>query len=65
MLVTPTFPRESALLEHAGIKLIVGDGIDPPASWTNVFRLPVVPTPQARRQLASLLRAIAAPQLAL
>jgi phosphoserine phosphatase len=56
-------PNDKPLLERAQIKLIVGNAIDPPASWTNVYRLPPVPTREARRQLAALIRALGRPQI--
>jgi hypothetical protein len=58
-------PNDAPLLERAEIKLIVGDAIDPPSSWRNVFRLPVTSTPDARRQLANLIRALGRPQVAM
>jgi hypothetical protein len=56
-------PNDKPLLERAQIKLIVGEAIDPPPTWTNVFRLPVVPTREARRQLAILIRTLSRPQV--
>jgi haloacid dehalogenase-like hydrolase len=58
-------PNDIALLERAEIKLIVGNAIDAPDTWTNVHRLPVVPTQHARLQLTWLLKALGKPQLTL